>query len=173
VQRPVDRLVGQEIPALRLARDDERSLDIGQLAHDRPLVLYFYPAVRCSAVGDRHSYAEDTEMQDSAQHRAFRDSGLELEALGYRAIGISGQSPKAQTNEIFQNRLAHMLLADPELSLARLLDLPVSVVDGWPRYRRLMLTISAGVIKKAFFPINDASRSAAQTTAWIKLQVTF
>jgi peroxiredoxin len=112
-------------------------------------------------------------MQDSAQHCAFRDSSLKLEALGYRAIGISSQSPKAQTSEIIQNRLAHMLLADPELSLAQLLDLPASIVNGMHCYRRLMLVVSAGVIKKAFFPIEDASRSAAQTATWIKLQVSF
>jgi peroxiredoxin len=170
--RPTDRLIGQEIPSLMLAHHDGRTLDIGQLAKDFPLVLYFYPAVRGPVPSGRDNYAEDTSILDSSQHRAFRNSSLELEALNYRAVGISSQSPKTQISEIFENRLAHTLLADPELRIARLLDLPTATVNGTPRYRRLMLIISAGVIRKAFFPIDNASRSAAQTIAWMKLQVT-
>jgi peroxiredoxin len=166
-----DRLIGQEIPALMLARHDGRTLDIGQLAQGFPLVLYFYPAVRCPAPSGCDNYAEDTSILDSSQHRAFRNSSLELEALGYRAIGISSQSSKTQTSEIFENCLAHTLLADPELRLAQLLDLPTATVNGARRYCRLMLIVSAGLIKKTFFPIDHVSRSAAQTTAWIKLQV--
>jgi peroxiredoxin len=171
-RRASDRFVGEEIPSLRLACHDERSLDVGQLAQDFPLVLYFYPAVRCPAPTGCDNYAEDTSIRDSVQHRAFRDSSLELEELDYRAIGISSQSPKTQVSEIFDNRLAHTLLADPELHFARLLDLPTTTVNGVTRYRRLTLIVSAGVVKKAFFPIDNASRSAAQTIAWMKLQVT-
>jgi peroxiredoxin len=155
-----------------LAHHDGHTLDIGQLAQDFPLVLYFYPAVRCPAPSGCDNHAEDTSILDSSQHRAFRNSNLELEALNHRAIGISSQPPKTQTSEIFENRLAHTLLADPELRLARRLGLPTTTADGTRRYRRLMLIISAGVIRKAFFPIDNASRSAAQTIAWMKLQVT-
>ncbi len=160
-----NELVGREIPSVLLDRYDGLAVNVAQFAQLFPLAIYMYPAI-----GPFRENAEDTVSMDAAQHQAFRDHQPDLEARGYRAIGISSQSPESQGREIFENRLSHMLLSDPQLKLADALDLPTVTVAGRPRYLRLTLVVSRGHIEKVFFPVASAPRSASQVIAWMKIQ---
>lgn len=160
-----DELVGREIPSLLLNRSDGPALNLGEFAQLFPLAIYMYPAI-----GPSCEDVEETTTMDAVQHQAFRDHQPELEARGYRVIGISSQSPKSQGLEIFQNRLSHMLLSDPQLQLADSLELPTVTVAGRPRYLRLTLIVSRGHVVKVFFPVASAARSASQVIAWMKIQ---
>jgi peroxiredoxin len=159
-----DRLVGVDIPSVILRSSDEFPLNLRQFASGFRLVVYLYPGASSSPQD-----GEDTPLVDSVQHRAFRDHQPELEARGYRAIGISSQPEEARRRAVVENRLTHRLLGDPKLQLAQDLGLPTFTIDGVHWYRRLTLVASQGRIVKVFYPVSSAERSAAQVIAWMKL----
>jgi peroxiredoxin len=160
-----ERLVGQEIPPVVLSGGWERSLDMCQLACQHPIVIYFYPG--CSSSPE---HGEEMALMDAAQHQAFRDHQTDLEARRYTAIGISSQSKEAQRQAALANRVTHTLLCDPRLEFARELALPTFTRHGTCWYQRLMLVVTSGRIKKTFFPVPNAPRSAAQVVAWLMMQ---
>jgi peroxiredoxin len=63
-----------------------------------------------------------------------------------------------------------MLLSDPELQLARELELPTFELDAARWYQRLTLVASGGRIEKAFFPVSSAAGSVGQVIAWLSVQ---
>jgi len=135
-------------------------LNLGEFASLFSLVLYFYAGSPGSLDG------EDAPCMDGIQHRAFRDSGRELSALGFQAIGVSSQSGRAQRQAVLANRVGHRLLSDPELLLAQQLGLPTFKADGAWWYQRLVLLITGGRVAQAF-SVCDPARSPAQAIAWI------
>jgi peroxiredoxin len=156
-----DRLVGVLIPSVVLSGSGEPSLDVRRFACGYPLVIYLFPGCENSPED-----GGDTQRMDTLQHRAFRDHRLDLEARGYRTIGISSQEAGAQRRAIVEERLTQRLLGDPCLQLAERLWLPTFVDEGVPRYRRLILVVHDGSIVKVFFPVC----SAAQVIAWMMIQ---
>jgi hypothetical protein len=74
-----ERLTGSLLPAVGLSSRGEYPLDLSELAHAFPLVIYLYPG--CSWSPDDR---ESTALMDAVQHRAFRDHNPDLEAHGYR-----------------------------------------------------------------------------------------
>lgn len=160
-----ERLVGVTLPSVVLGVNGEDSLNLRQLACGHPLVIYLYPGNEGAPVG-----SEDAGLMDAVQHRAFRDHQPDLEARGYRTVGVSSEGTKAQTRAMLEGRLTHRLLSDPRLQLAERLQLP-TVTDGEVgRYRRLTLVVHNGYIVKVFFPVGSAARSAAQVIAWMTIQ---
>jgi peroxiredoxin len=85
-------------------------------------------------------------------------------------VGISSQSKEAQRQTALANRLTHLLLCDPELQLARTLGLPTFTRYQECWYQRLVLVVVSGHVEKVFFPVANASHSAAQVLAWMLLQ---
>jgi peroxiredoxin len=165
MRRVANRLVGVSIPSVVLCANGEYSLNLPEFACAYPLVIYIYPG------GDASPESRgDTALLDAVQHRAFRDHQSELEARGYRAIGVSSQGAQAQRRAMLEGRLAHRLLSDPQLQLAERLQLPTFTDEGVRRYRRLTLVVHDGYIVKVFFPVSSAGRSAAQAVAWMTIQ---
>jgi peroxiredoxin len=161
----VDRLVGVLIPSVALSAGEEHPLNVRQFACGFPLVIYLYPG-RCTSPES----GENTALMDAAQHRAFRDHQTDMEARGYRAIGIASQSVREQRRAVVDGRLTHRLLSDPTLQLAERLELPTFMADGTRWYRRLTMVVENERIMKVFFPVNSAARSAAQVIAWMTIQ---
>jgi peroxiredoxin len=161
--RVADALVGLELPPVVLQGYDGGELQLREYAVALPVVLYFYPGSSSSSVGD------PVELMDSAQHRAFRDQRQDLEAWGYRAIGISSQSLAGQRLSGLEHRVPHQLLSDPGLELAQSLGLPTFARAGHGSYERLTLVASGARIAKAFYPVTDAAQSAAQVIAWMTM----
>jgi len=126
-------------------------------------VIYIYPGGRSSPEDGK-----DTPRLDGVQHRAFRARKGELAGLGATVIGISSQPRSAQLDSLVAGRVPHLLVSDPELLLARELELPTFTADGARWYRRLTLVATGGHIEKAFFPVSVA-RSAAQVITWMRL----
>jgi peroxiredoxin len=129
------------------------------------VVLYFYQG--CSDVLEDRV---NTDRLDAAQHRAFRDHKPDLDARDYRAIGISSQTSRLQGESALLHDIPHLLLSDPELLVADALELPTFEKDGGPWYERLTLVVGLGRVQKAFFPVANAARSAAQVIAWMQIQ---
>jgi peroxiredoxin len=160
-----DRLAGVAIPSVVLESFQEEPIDLRQLAQQRPLVLYLYPGSdRSPADG------EQTPLMDQAQHRAFVDRRADLAARSYQAVGVSSQSVKAQLRSALAGQLTQRLFSDPELQLARALELPTFDLDEARWYHRLTLIAKDGRVEKAFFPVARAGRSAAQVITWMQVQ---
>jgi peroxiredoxin len=160
----VDRLAGARLPSIELGGGWESPLNIGEFAREHPVVIYLYPG--CSSdVGDR----EDTPQADATQHRAFRDHAPDFEAHQYRVLGISSQTKQAQRQTALANRVAHMLLCDPDLKLAAEFRLPTFPRNDGSWYQRVTLVVCGGHIVKTFFPVSNAARNAAQVIAWLTM----
>jgi peroxiredoxin len=153
------------MPDASLEGSGELALNLYEYACGFSLIIYLYAGCERSPED-----GEDTALCDSLQHRAFREHRLDLEARGYRAIGVSSQDARAQHRATLEHRLTHMLLSDPGLRLAQRLGLPTFTYDGVKRYCRLMLVVHDGRIVKVFFPVCSAARSAAQVIAWMTIQ---
>jgi peroxiredoxin len=164
--RLAERFVGLAIPSVVLSSRDEFPVHLCDFASGYRLVIYVYPGTSSSPRD-----GQDMALMDAVQHRAFRDRQPELEARGYRTIGISSQSENAQRRAVAEYRLTHRLLSDPRLTLARELKLPTFPLGGARWYRRLILLASEGSVEKAFFPVSNPARSAEQVIAWITIQI--
>jgi peroxiredoxin len=164
-QRVANRLAGVRIPSVAIESFQEDPLDLRQLAQQRPLVIYLYP-------GSDRSPADggQTPMMDHAQHRAFFEHRAALASRSYQAVGISSQSIKAQVRSVIDGRLTQRLFSDPDLQIARELELPTFELDKARWYHRLTLIAKDGRIQKAFFPVASAGRSAAQVITWMQVQ---
>jgi peroxiredoxin len=160
----VERLVGVEIPSLVLDDCMRSPFDLAMFARAYPIVLYVFPGCSGSPEGE-----EQAAVMDDAQHRAFRDVLPDIEARGYTPIGVSSQPEQDQRDASHANRLAHRLLCDPELRLARALALPTFSCDGADWYQRLTLVAHEGRVVKVFYPIASAWNSAAQVLTWLML----
>jgi peroxiredoxin len=164
-RRVADRLVGLKIPCVVLRDHQKNDLQLGAYTAALPVVVYFYPGSATSPVE-----GDPVALMDALQHRAFRDHRADLEARGYRAIGISSESLSAQRLTTLRNRLPQQLLSDPKLDLAQQLQLPTFALAGKRWYQRLTLVVSARRIEKAFFPVPSPARNAAQVIAWMTMQ---
>ncbi|HLM84803.1 MAG TPA: hypothetical protein VK272_01300 [Solirubrobacteraceae bacterium] len=151
-----------QVPDVLLPSFRAHPLSLAWFAQQMPVVIYLYPGGSSCADGER------SLVLDAVEHRAFRDHQADLAAMRYSVIGISSQPTGVQLNSAFACRLDHELLSDPQLLLARALDLPTFAADGERRYERLTLIARGGRIQRAFFPV-AAERSAAQALAWIRL----
>jgi peroxiredoxin len=160
-----ERLVGLAIPSVVLDGGWEPPMNLRDFASHTSSVVYFYAG--CGSLPADH---KETALIDAAQHRAFAKHQQDFEARGHVVVGISSQSKGAQRRTALANRLTHLLLCDPELQLARALGLPTFTRYEECWYQRLVLVVISGHIEKAFFPVANASRGAAQVLAWMLLQ---
>jgi peroxiredoxin len=165
IGRVAERLAGVSIPSVVLESFQEDPLDLRELAQRRLLVVYVYPGSDSSPAD-----GEQTPLMDAAQHRAFFEHRAALTARGYHALGISSQSVKAQLRSVLAGRLTQRLFSDPQLRLARALELPTFELEEASWYHRLTLIVKDARIEKAFFPVASAGRSAAQVITWMQVQ---
>jgi hypothetical protein len=89
----VEGLVGRRIPPVVLQECCGSPLNLGEFARWCSLVLYFYPGNPGSLDG------EDALHIDGIEHRAFRDRGRELSALGFQAIGLARAASRVAHRE--------------------------------------------------------------------------
>jgi len=155
-------LVGRQLPTLTLLSYMEKRVELPH-AGAGGLVIYAYPAADSSPDGAGESMAAD-----AAQHRAFGAALVDFEACSLLAVGLSSESPQVQRDRVLEHRIGHPLWSDPELLVAGALGLPTFTHAAVGCYRRLMLVARGGRIVKAFFPVEDAHRSAAQVIFWAR-----
>jgi len=155
-------LVGRQLPTITLISYMGKPVELPH-AGARGLVIYTYPDADSSPDG-----AEWSMAADAAQHRAFDTALAELQACSLLAVGLSSEPPEVQRERALDHRVCHPLWSDPELLLARALGLPTFRHAGVGRYRRLMLVARDRQIIKAFFPVEDARRCAAQVIYWAR-----
>jgi peroxiredoxin len=162
-RRLVDGLVGLVVPALLVSSSMGEPLNLQDFPA-RSGVIYVYPGSGGSPDG-----GESSPLQDTAEHRGFRDLASDLTVLHFPVVGISTQSPEVQVEDAWANRLDHPLLSDPRLTLADALGLPTFTLDEARFYRRLTMIVRHGRITKVFYPV-EGTRNPAQVLTWARAQ---
>jgi peroxiredoxin len=163
-----DHLKGMTVPALSLASTAEGPVDLSRAAVGT-LVLYVYP--RTGRPGEPLPEGWDDipgARGCTPQSCAFRDHYEELRSLGADVLGLSAQSLADQREFAERVGLPYPILSDPDLELARAVDLPTFEVAGMTLYRRLTLIAREDRIEEAFYPVFPPDRNAADVAAWLQ-----
>lgn len=102
--------VGDRAPVFQAPADDGSLWRSSEHVGDSILVVYFYPAAMTGGC--------------TAQACAFRDNRTQLEELGARVVGVSGD--RVENLRVFkgQNRLNFPLLSDPNGVVMRAFGVP-------------------------------------------------
>ena len=161
-----DHLQGQRIPRITLL-STQGDLDLAEEAKSL-LVLYVYPRTGRPGVEPPAGWDETPGARGcTPQSCGYRDLGPQLRALSARVIGLSAQTLDDQEEAVRRLRLAHPVVADPELRLAEALRLPTFEFGGGRLYKRLSLVAERGRIEKVFYPVFPPDENAAEVLAWL------
>jgi peroxiredoxin len=163
-----DQLPGQAIPALTLRSSAGGEVDLAAAARGI-LVLYVYPRTGRPGEPLPEGWDEIPGARGcTPQSCAFRDHYGELRSLGADVLGLSAQPLPDQVELARRVGLPYPILSDPELELARLLELPTFEVAGMRLCRRLTMIAREGRIAKVFYPVFPPERNAADVVAWLE-----
>jgi peroxiredoxin len=161
-----DHLPGANMPDLTLPSTAGTDINVKQPG---TLVLYIYP--RTGKPGEPLLPGWDDipgARGCTPESCAFRDLNAEFEQAGARLHGLSAQSLEDQHEFAERVHLPYAILSDPQLELAKQLDLPTFQTSGMTLYKRLTLIARDGRIERVFYPVFPPDRNAADVLAWIR-----
>jgi peroxiredoxin len=161
-----DHLPGAHMPDLRLPSTAGADINVNQPG---TLVLYIYP--RTGKPGEPLLPGWDDipgARGCTPESCAFRDLSKEIEAQGAHVHGLSVQSLEDQHEFAERVQLPYAILSDPQLELAKALDLPTFETSGMKLYKRLTLIAREGRIEHVFYPVFPPDRNAADVLAWLE-----
>src|ERR1051325_3765912 len=161
-----DHLPGAELPDLSLPSTAGKDINVNQSG---ALVLYIYP--RTGKPGEPLLPGWDDipgARGCTPESCAFRDLNAEFEQLGVRVHGLSAQSLEDQHEFAERVHLPYAILSDPQLELAKQLDLPTFQIAGMTLYKPLTLIARDGRIERVFYPVFPPDRNAADVLAWLR-----
>jgi peroxiredoxin len=165
-----DHLEGMRLPDLAFPSTHGGQIGLPELARDA-LVLYLYPRTGTPGVDPPAGWDRIPGARGcTPQSCAYRDHHGEFERLGAAVAGLSAQVPAEQAEASERLGLSFPLLSDPELGLARALDLPTFEVEGVRLYKRLTLVARRGAIVKVFYPVFPPNENAAEVLRWLRAQ---
>lgn len=161
-------LAGRMIPAVRLPSTSGGTVDLAELASLGPMVLYVFPKMGPPDVADPPGWMETPGAYGCTQQSCgFRDHHVRFAELGYQVAGVSAQPTAEQQEAAERLGLAFPLLADPDLSLDRSLELPTFDIAGSTFYKRMTLVVRRGRIAKVFYPVFPPGENAHEVLEWI------
>lgn len=157
----MDRLVGVEVPGLRLRSSDGPEVDLQQLAA-RPVVLCLHP-------GDCEPPRSASRAPSSCavQRASLREFALEFAAFGVKVVALSVERHELQRERVRAEQLPFPLLSDSGCALADRIDLPTFDDLGVRRYRRLTLMCAHSTVAAVFYPVSPR-RAANQALSWLQ-----
>lgn len=155
-------LTGRALPDLTFPSHDGTP---ARIAEHGPLILYLYPgASECPGEGP------DSALADAEQHRGMRDSADDWLALNVRVLGLSSEPQDSQARAAAAHSIAHPLLSDSDLLLARALHLPTCQHRGSRVYRRLTMFCDGGVVEHVWYPVERLGMHAWYLAQWLRAQ---
>jgi peroxiredoxin len=160
-----DHLLGTELPDLSLPSTSGSDVNVRQPG---TLVLYIYP--RTGKPGEPLPPGWDDipgARGCTPESCAFRDLSADIERLAARILGLSAQSLEDQHEFAERVQLPYVILSDPNLELAKALDLPTFEVAGMRLYKRLTLIAREARIEHVFYPVFPPDRNAADVLTWL------
>ncbi len=135
------RLLGAPLPTVELPFALEGTTSLAALARRRSLAVFFH-------------HDDLTRVRPWAEHED------QLEGLGCMPVSVSAQPPEAQLRLAGRALLGYMLLSDPQLQLARALDLPTLSIAEEHIYEPLTLLAQGERITQILYPV-DPDREIA------------
>ncbi len=157
-----DHLVGLHLPDLAL---DSSQGEVNVRDFD---VIYVYPRTGRPGQPLLPGWDETPGARGcTPQSCAFRDAYGDLESLGVRVAGLSGQPVDDQLEFAERNRMPFPVISDEWLDLARDPGLPIFDVEGLTLYKRLALIADRGRIVKVFYPVFPPDRNAQDVVDWL------
>src|SRR5919204_4199796 len=161
-----DHLPGTRMPDLSLPSTGGTDINVNQPG---TLVLYIYP--RTGKPGEPLPPGWDDipgARGCTPESCAFRDHAVDMEKLGARVLGLSAQSLADQHEFAERVGLPYPILSDPQLELAKALDLPTFEVAGMTLYKRITLIVRDAKIAHVFYPVFPPDRNAADVVEWLR-----
>lgn len=167
----VESLLGQPLPALRLACTTGGVLDLAKLAIE-PLVVFVHPGTETS-----RTVPQDPDgllgSGCTLQSGVFREHVTSFAGRRFNVVGINARPPEEQRRFCRRERLQFPLLSDAEMKLADAIDLPTTLSRAGERvYSRITFIAHEGVIDRVFYPVPIPRRNALDVLAWLDTQGT-
>jgi peroxiredoxin len=162
-----DHLQGAEMPHLSLPSTAGTELDLRQES-EGTLVLYIYP--RTGKPGEPLLPGWDDipgARGCTPESCSFRDHAADIERLGARVLGLSAQSLEDQHEFAERVGLPYPIISDPELDLAKALNLPTFETSGLTLYKRITLIVREHRIVHVFYPVFPPDEAAANVLNWL------
>ena len=162
-----DHLLGVDLPDVELPSTLGSPVNLRRAA-TTTAVFYFYPRT-----GRPGTPPDGWDLVPGArgctpQACGFRDHHAELDRLGAQVYGISTQSTDEQRELVERAHIPFALLSDPELHVARALELPTFEFEGEELYKRVTLIATGGRVVKVFYPVFPPDRNASDVAAWLE-----
>jgi peroxiredoxin len=148
------RLRGAAMPALTLHSASFGSVEMDEMTRNAA-VVYFYTGARSSP-------------GDAALAGGLEQSYPQLLVKGFHLIGVHAQAPEEQLQHMGSRQVDHILVADPELRLARSLGVPTCAEAGLRAYQRAVLVLERGRVIHAIHPVLEPAWCASELLAWLE-----
>lgn len=158
--RRMQRLVGTEVPAVRLAGAD--GADVDPLGADSWTLLYCFPGAFAPGT---HGYPRNWGDIPGAggctlESITYRDRAVAFAAAGVAVRGVSTQRPEQLEDFAAHADLPFPLLSDQDNRLTAALRLPTFRASGQLRLKRLTLLVDQERhVRAVQFPILDPAAS--------------
>ena len=132
------------------------------------LVLYFYPMTGNPKKKLPHNWENIPGTSGcTLQNCCFRDNYENLVQLNALPIGISTQSIEEIKEMILRLGIQFDVLSDFKQELINYFSLPTFEVEKKIYFKRLTLIVEKNIIKKVFYPINDAHKHIDEIIKWL------
>ncbi|GAA4402137.1 redoxin family protein [Tsukamurella soli] len=176
-----DHLPGTPLPPLVLRATDGSTITLDELGPGRT-VIYLYPLTGRPGIDLPEGWdAIPGARGCSTEACDFRDHYRDLvDAGATQVFGCSSQDVDYQREVVERLHLPFPMLSDPNLELARALDLPTFAPGDLDRYRpftpnirdelysRLTMIVREGLIEHVFYPIFPPNEHAGQVLRWLR-----
>ncbi|MGH3657040.1 MAG: peroxiredoxin [Micromonosporaceae bacterium] len=161
-------LPGRRLPPLVLTGTDGADVQLDTASSGR-WVLYLYPLTGEPGVDVPRGWDEIPGARGCSQEAcSFRDSLAALQAAGaQRVLALSTDAAGYQQHLVRRLHLPFPMLSDPELLLARALDLPTFHAAGTELYKRLTMIVDGSRIEHVFYPIFPPDTHAGEVLDWL------
>lgn len=152
---------GLELPSLALPATDGTAIDLAALKGRSVVIVYPWtgrPGLPnppdWDVIPGAHGSTPELE--------GFRDYHAGFMRLGVRLFGLNRQTTEYQRELAARLALPFPILSDAEGRFAAALRLPSFTTGGKIYLQRLTLVIADGRIERAFYPVPDPARHAAE-----------
>lgn len=162
-------LPGRTLPPLRFTTTDGDRVQLDTVSAGR-WVLYLYPLTGDPGADLPRGWNQIPGARGCRLEACgFRDNLSALQTYGARRVlALSTDRAEYQQDLVRRLHLPYPMLSDPELSLARALDLPTFQADGMALYKRLSLILDGDRIAHVFYPIFPPDSHANEVLGWLR-----
>lgn len=161
-------LPGRRLPPLAFTGTDGATVRLDSVSSGR-WVLYLYPLTGEPGVDVPRGWDEIPGARGCSQEAcSFRDNLAALQAQGVdRVLALSTDRAEYQQDLVHRLHLPYPMLSDPDLKLARALDLPTFEGDGMTLLKRLTMIVDGDRIEHVFYPIFPPDTHAGEVLDWV------